>query len=119
MSVRNRPEAKAKRRRERSIRKGVLPTYIDLLAWMKMRANISTGRAISVAKAGCLKVDSHTIGRKEVLDAFGHKMFVFDRYVPTSIVGAAGCRIELHPEPVEALIAQAAEMLLEVDTYAA
>lgn len=84
MSQRNSPEAKRARRARRTLRKGVLPAYIDLIDWVKIRSNLSTRRAVGVILAGSLKVDSHIIGVKEIGPA---KMKVLDRYVPADLRG--------------------------------
>lgn len=85
MSARNTLEAKRARKLSRSITKGVLPGYVDVLAWIKLRANVTTSAAVRVAVKGALKVDSHTIGRTKI-----NGVYVFDRYVPATLVGQAG-----------------------------
>lgn len=62
MSRRNSPEAKAVRRRLRSLTKGTLPAQVDLIEWIKLRANVTTTEAVNLILAGTLRVDSHKIG---------------------------------------------------------
>lgn len=69
MSQRNSPAAKRQRAIRRSLAKGRLPTSINLIEWVKIRAHISTGRAVKVIMARSLMVDSHVIGVGQ--DKFG------------------------------------------------
>lgn len=82
MSVRNRPENKRARSRRKAITKGRLPAYIDLIQWVKMRSNISTGLARKVILAGTLRVDSHTIGVVKT-----ERGKVFQQFVPAELRG--------------------------------
>lgn len=90
MSQRNTLEAKRARKRSRTLRKGVLPTYVDLIGWMKLRANLTTTECRKVAMSGALRVDSHKVG---ILEEKGQKLF--QRYVPTALVGPAGKNIQI------------------------
>lgn len=83
MSQRNSPEAKLERRARRSLKQPPAG-YIDLIAWVKDRAHVSTRRAVAVIMEGTLKVDSHVIGRAKI-GKTGLK--VLDRYVPASYRG--------------------------------
>jgi hypothetical protein len=62
MSARNTLESKRSRRANRTLRKGVLPAYIDLIEWVKGRSSLTTGTARAVVLSGALKVDSHSLG---------------------------------------------------------
>lgn len=67
MSVRNTLENKRIRRAQRAIRKGRLPAYVDLVEWVRMRANVSERTAEMVIRAGTLRVDSHPLTDRYVL----------------------------------------------------
>lgn len=95
MSARNRLDAKRQRRASRSLRKGRLDTYCDLLGWMKLRANLTTSECRRVAMAGALQVDSHKVGIAYVQNAFNEKVPVFQRFVPTALVGLGGKNIRI------------------------
>ena len=66
MSARNSLEAKRARRLRRSLTKGTLPSYVNLIEWVKVRSHLSTGRARKVLMSGALKVDSHPVGYRTV-----------------------------------------------------
>lgn len=90
--------ARAERRRQERAaarsQKDQLPAFIDLIDWVKMRANISTRQAIGVIMSGALRVDSHKVG---VVEEKGHYRLV--RYVPADLRG----RIEVaNPEILNA-----------------
>lgn len=86
MSARNTLEAKRARRARRTLKKGRLDCYVDLVHWVKMRSSLTTHTAIRVILAGALKVDSHTIGVKE------HQgVKFFERCVPADVAA----RIEI------------------------
>jgi hypothetical protein len=65
MSARNTLEAKRARRARRTLTKGVLPAYINLIEWVKLRSGLSTRQAQNVLLHGSLRVDSHPVGYVE------------------------------------------------------
>jgi hypothetical protein len=102
MSARNRLDAKRARRARRTLRKGRLDTYIDLLSWMKMRAPLTSRECRAVALSGALRVDSHKVGIAHVTGSGGIEMKLFQRFVPTAMVGPAGKNIQiLKPEELD------------------
>jgi len=58
MSRRNTLEVKRQRRVRRSLVKGRLPAYVDLVQWIKLRSNVTTPTAVRLILAGVLRVDS-------------------------------------------------------------
>ncbi len=68
MSARNKPVAKKHRRVWRQFKKAStqVPAYIDLVQWIKLRRNLTTGECHRLLRAGVLRVDSHKLGYKEV-----------------------------------------------------
>lgn len=87
-----RAERRRKQRAERKAHKAQLPARIDLIEWVKMRSNLSTGKSVAVILAGSLKADSHTLGVKTLKNLDGTPRKVFERYVPAELRG----RIEVH-----------------------
>lgn len=65
MSSRNTLENKRTRRARRTLRKGRLPAYINLIEWIKMRGPFTTATARKIILSGALKVDSHVLGFEE------------------------------------------------------
>lgn len=82
MSRRNTSEEKRRRRINRSIRKGRLPAYINLIDWIKLRVRCTTGQAKRALLAGALRVDSHPVGVKTVKDYLGKDVTVVDPFLP-------------------------------------
>lgn len=82
MSVRNKPERKRARRAYRENFKNPLPGRIDLIAWIKLRSNVTTGDAVRLILSGCLRVDSHKVGFTTVKIGQDHERKILNRYGP-------------------------------------
>ena len=62
MSKKNRPLEKNARRIERAVRKGRIPTKINLVEWLKDRGHAqTTGEAVLLIQAGAVRSESHTL----------------------------------------------------------
>lgn len=57
-------EAKRAARLRRSITKGTLPAYIDLVEHIRLRTRCTRGIARRIILAGMVRVDSHSVGFK-------------------------------------------------------
>jgi hypothetical protein len=66
--VSHRPIHKKKLRRLRkAISRRPLPTYIDLIDWLKLRGYATTtGQAVKLLLDGKVRSDSHVIGREQI-----------------------------------------------------
>jgi hypothetical protein len=80
VSRRNSLESK-RARREATASRGDLPGRTDLVAWVKMRHRCSTTKAMKIILTGCLKVDSHIVGRKELPNG----ATILDRFIPSHL----------------------------------
>lgn len=68
MSRRNKPLEKKARYLERVIRKGRIPTKINLVEWLKDRGYAdTTGQALKLIRAGRVKSESHTLDGKHTV----------------------------------------------------
>lgn len=81
MSARNTLEAKKRRRVIKALRI-TPPAVIDLIDYVKVRTRCTTSTAEAVLLSGALKVDSHVVGRKTVIDPLGKEQLVVNRYLP-------------------------------------
>lgn len=63
MSQRNKPEAKKLRMLERSLRKGRLPRYLNLIHWLEDHGHAETaGEARKLVKEKRVRHESHPVG---------------------------------------------------------
>jgi hypothetical protein len=92
VSARNTLEAKRARRARRTLTKGRLPAYIDLVAWIQLRSNVTKAQARSIILAGCLRVDSHKLGYETI-----NGVKFLRQHVPAHL----NTKIEVHPLETE------------------
>jgi hypothetical protein len=90
MSVKNTPENKKLRRLERTLRKGRIPTQINLIDWLTDRGHARTRKeARELIVAGHVLSESHPLGRAviEEEDDKGEtqKYQVFDPFVSSNL----------------------------------
>lgn len=68
MSRKNRPLEKKARAMERAIRKGRIPTKINLVEWLMDRSHAQTkGEAVLLIQAGAVRSESHTLDGKHTI----------------------------------------------------
>jgi hypothetical protein len=84
--VSHRPIHKKKLRRLRkAISRRPLPTYIDLIDWLKLRGYATTtGQAVKLLLDGKVRSDSHVIGRERISASEAERWAVVQR-VPASL----------------------------------
>lgn len=69
MSRKNKPLEKKARALERAIRKGRVPTVINLIEWLKDRNHAqTTGEAVRLIKDGRVKSESHVLNGDAVIE---------------------------------------------------
>jgi hypothetical protein len=86
MSKRNRREERKINTLRKALRKGRLPSYIDLVQYLKDHKHAdTTGGAIKLIKEGRVRADSHTLGVTQVQVTDDKTVDVFTRFVPASV----------------------------------
>lgn len=69
MSQKNRPLEKKARAMERAIRKGRVPTLINLVQWLKDHKHAqTTGEAVRLIKAGRVMSESHKLNGDKIIE---------------------------------------------------